>query len=81
MMNLSVAAQKLMKADLHGCPASVRKSKCPSYVGTSGIIIQETRNMFVMVTPSDEIKSKLSLSCHFYKIRPGINGMQTNHIL
>lgn len=55
-MNLAVAAQKLLKADLHGCPLSVRKSRCPGYVGTSGIVIQETRNMFVMVTPSDQVK-------------------------
>ncbi|XP_005091312.1 ribonuclease P protein subunit p29 [Aplysia californica] len=56
-LNLPAAAQKMMKADLHGCPLSVRKSKCPSYIGVSGIVIQETRNMFVLVTPCNEIKS------------------------
>lgn len=56
--NISVnnLAQKILKADLHGCIITVRKSKCPGYVGISGIIIQETRNMFVLITPEDKVK-------------------------
>ncbi|GFR70095.1 ribonuclease P protein subunit p29-like [Elysia marginata] len=49
-------AQKMMKADLHGCPLRVRKSKCPSYIGVEGIVIQETRNMFTLITTGDRVK-------------------------
>ncbi|RUS87947.1 hypothetical protein EGW08_004302 [Elysia chlorotica] len=49
-------AQKLMKADLHGCPLIVRRSKCPSYIGVEGIVIQETRNMFTLISVDDRVK-------------------------
>ncbi|KAK3741946.1 hypothetical protein RRG08_024692 [Elysia crispata] len=49
-------AQKMMKADLHGCPLIVRRSKCPSYIGVEGIVIQETRNMFTLISVDDRVK-------------------------
>lgn len=52
------AAQKMMKADLHGCHLTVRQSKCPSFIGVHGIVIKETRNMFQLITPENKIKSK-----------------------
>lgn len=55
-LDLKHAGLKMMKADLHGCYLTVKKSRCPSYVGLSGIVMQETRNMFVLVTSSDEVK-------------------------
>lgn len=58
-------AQKMVKADLHGCPIAVRKSLFPNYVGMVGIIIQETRMMFVLVTPSNKVKSVPKKSCEF----------------
>jgi len=56
-VSLGALSQKILKADLHGCFITVRKSRCPSYIGTSGIIVQETRNMFILVTPDDKVKS------------------------
>ncbi|KAK2580258.1 hypothetical protein KPH14_012509 [Odynerus spinipes] len=61
--------QQLMKADFHGAKISVVKSKCPSLVGISGIIVQDTKNTFricgmdnIMRTlPKDAIVIKLYL--------------------
>ncbi|XP_049720375.1 ribonuclease P protein subunit p29 isoform X1 [Elephas maximus indicus] len=47
---------KLLKADLHGAVISVTKSKCPSYVGVTGILLQETKHVFKIVTKEDCLK-------------------------
>ncbi|KAM8946002.1 ribonuclease P protein subunit p29 [Pelodytes ibericus] len=47
---------KLPKADLHGALVTVTKSKCPSYVGLSGIILQETKHVFKVITKEDKLK-------------------------
>ena len=39
------------------CEFIVSKSKCPGYVGLSGILLQETKNMFKIITKQNEIKS------------------------
>lgn len=36
----------LLNADYHGCEFSVIQSRCPSYVGVEGIVLQETQNTF-----------------------------------
>ncbi|CAG8453740.1 13626_t:CDS:2 [Ambispora gerdemannii] len=46
----STLAPKLLKADFHGAILTVTKSKCPSYIGISGICIQETENTFKLIT-------------------------------
>ncbi|XP_030059910.1 ribonuclease P protein subunit p29 [Microcaecilia unicolor] len=48
---------KLLKADLHGSLVTVKKSKCPSYVGLSGIIVQETKHIFKIITKDDKLKA------------------------
>ncbi|KAK3578993.1 hypothetical protein CHS0354_034788 [Potamilus streckersoni] len=53
----SETMERLLKADYHGCYLTVKKSKCPSYVGISGIVLQETRNMFKMITSDNTVKS------------------------
>ena len=55
--NLSDAARRLMNADLHGAVIHVTRSKCPSLIGTSGILLQEKRNSFVLVTEENRLKS------------------------
>lgn len=55
--NLKNAYPKLLKADYHGCHLTVSRSKCPSYVGTSGIVIQETKNVFKIITAEDKLKT------------------------
>ncbi|XP_059941115.1 ribonuclease P protein subunit p29 isoform X3 [Mesoplodon densirostris] len=47
---------KLLKADLHGAIVSVTKSKCPSYVGITGILLQETKHIFKIITKEDRLK-------------------------
>ncbi|KAH8977756.1 RNase P/MRP, p29 subunit [Lactarius akahatsu] len=47
---------KLVKADFHGSIVTVRRSKNPSLVGASGIVIQETENTFKVVTQKDRLK-------------------------
>ncbi|EDO36711.1 predicted protein [Nematostella vectensis] len=54
--NLKGIYPRLLKADYHGCLVAVCRSKCPSYVGTTGIIIQETRNVFKIITRDDSLK-------------------------
>ncbi|XP_054856531.1 ribonuclease P protein subunit p29 [Eublepharis macularius] len=47
---------KLLKADLHGALLTVTKSKCPSYVGLTGIVVQETKHVFKIITKEDRLK-------------------------
>jgi RNase P/RNase MRP subunit p29 len=49
---------RLTKADFHGAIVRVAQSKCPSLLGLEGIVLQETENTFVIVTPSNTFKSK-----------------------
>lgn len=56
---------KLLKADLHGAIISVTKSKCPSYVGVTGILLQETKHIFKIITKEDRLKVIPKLNCVF----------------
>ncbi|KAK2529965.1 Pop4 [Columba guinea] len=47
---------KLLKADLHGAIVTVTKSKCPTYVGITGIILQEFKHVFKIITKEDKLK-------------------------
>ncbi|KAG8706800.1 hypothetical protein FRC09_002197 [Ceratobasidium sp. 395] len=35
---------------------TVKASKCPTLVGVSGIVIEETANVFRVITPDDRVK-------------------------
>ncbi|XP_056876767.1 ribonuclease P protein subunit p29 isoform X3 [Takifugu flavidus] len=48
--------QKLLKADLHGAVLSVVRSRCPSYVGTTGILVQEFKHVFKIITKENKVK-------------------------
>ncbi|KAF3936064.1 hypothetical protein ABW20_dc0104265 [Dactylellina cionopaga] len=50
------AAAKLCAADFHGCEVEVVRNRCPSRVGTKGIVIKDTKMTFVIVTRKDEVK-------------------------
>ncbi|XP_078368475.1 ribonuclease P protein subunit p29-like [Oculina patagonica] len=54
--NLKIMYPKLLRADYHGCILNVSQSKCPSYVGTCGILLQETKNAFKIITKDDKLK-------------------------
>ncbi|KAF7722683.1 RNase P/RNase MRP complex subunit [Apophysomyces ossiformis] len=51
-------AQKLLKADFHGSILTVTRSTNPSYVGSTGIVVQETLNLFKIVTKDNRLKRK-----------------------
>ncbi|XP_058498844.1 ribonuclease P protein subunit p29 [Solea solea] len=48
--------QKLLKADFHGAIITVVCSKCPSYVGTTGILVQEFKHVFKIITKENKLK-------------------------
>ncbi|XP_046460161.1 ribonuclease P protein subunit p29-like [Daphnia pulex] len=48
--------QKIAKADYHGCLLMVTRSKCPSYIGAKGIVVQETKNTFQIICEEDKLK-------------------------
>lgn len=49
--------EKLLKADYHGALMTVKKSKCPSYVGVTGILLQETKNTMRLITKENVLKT------------------------
>nr|XP_056718348.1 ribonuclease P protein subunit p29 [Euleptes europaea] len=55
-MQPQIIQTKLLKADLHGALVTVTKSKCPSYVGITGIVVQETKHVFKIITKEDRLK-------------------------
>ncbi|KAJ2705606.1 RNase P/RNase MRP complex subunit [Coemansia sp. IMI 203386] len=60
---------RVVKADLHGAMMEVVRSKCPNFVGIRGIVAQETKNTFRMVTADDRLatvpKAKTAFSVVF----------------
>ncbi|KAF8943041.1 RNase P/RNase MRP complex subunit [Haplosporangium gracile] len=61
--------QKLLKADFHGAIITVARSKCPTFIGVSGIVAQETENVFKIITPNNALR-----------VVPKVNSMFTIHI-
>jgi len=56
--NTQDVAKRLMNADFHAANLRVTQSRCPSLVGISGIVLQETKNAFVLVTCDNQLKSE-----------------------
>lgn len=56
--NFQNAQKQVIKADFHGCYLSVAKSRCPSNIAISGIVLQETKNTFKLITQDNKIKSE-----------------------
>ena len=50
------AAGKLSSADFHGALLEVTRSRCPSRVGIRGIVVKDSRFVFEVVTPKDQLK-------------------------
>ncbi|KAI4898644.1 hypothetical protein NFI96_026001 [Prochilodus magdalenae] len=55
--NPQMIQQRLLKADFHGAILTVVRSKCPSYVGTTGILVQELKHVFKFITKEDRLKT------------------------
>ncbi|XP_057340722.1 ribonuclease P protein subunit p29 [Microplitis mediator] len=49
--------QKIMKSDFHGAKVKVVKSKCPSLIDIQGIIVQDTKNTFRIVSEDDTVRT------------------------
>ncbi|PIK47047.1 putative ribonuclease P protein subunit p29 [Apostichopus japonicus] len=64
---ISAQAQgiKLLKCDLHGSFMKVTKSTCPTYIGMCGILLQETKNTFKIITQADQLKTVPKANCEF----------------
>lgn len=48
---------RLLKAEYTGCFLTVAESRCPSYVGTRGIVVQETKNVFRLITEQNVVRT------------------------
>jgi len=49
--------QRLNRIDLHGAYITVVESNCKDYIGLEGIIVKETRNVFIIVTSTGATKT------------------------
>ncbi|KAJ2486089.1 RNase P/RNase MRP complex subunit [Coemansia sp. RSA 2050] len=56
---------RLMRADMHGAQLTVARAKCPNYVGVSGIVAQETKNVFRVITKDDKLATVPKAHCVF----------------
>ncbi|KAI0466014.1 RNase P/MRP, p29 subunit [Xylaria cf. heliscus] len=51
------AAAKLSAADFHGAEVEVSRSRCPSRVGVRGIVVEDSRFAFKIITLQNESKT------------------------
>lgn len=49
--------QRLNRIDLHGAFLTVADANCKDYIGLEGIVVKETKNIFIIVTNSGITKS------------------------
>ncbi|KAI8323759.1 RNase P subunit p29-like protein [Martensiomyces pterosporus] len=56
---------RLVKADMHGAKLAVRRARCPNYVGIEGIVAQETKNVFKIITKEDRLVAVPKAHCVF----------------
>ncbi|KAL1923744.1 uncharacterized protein VTP21DRAFT_8724 [Calcarisporiella thermophila] len=72
-------AQKVVKMDFHGACLTVSKSKCPSYLGVSGIVVKETENIFQIITKKNQLKSIPKANNQFtFQVRDSIFTLHGN---
>ncbi|CZR63397.1 related to ribonuclease P protein subunit p29 [Phialocephala subalpina] len=50
-------AAKLCAADFHGAEVEVVRSRCVSRVGVKGVVVRDSKGLFVVVTKGDKVKS------------------------
>lgn len=55
----------LFKMDFHGCLLEVEASRNPTLVAKKGIVVQETRNTFIVVTKTNAIVTIPKRECTF----------------
>lgn len=64
-VSVSALEQRLLKADFHGALFRVSRSRAPSFVGVTGIVVQETEKTFKLVTPDNKLRIVPKVSCEF----------------
>lgn len=57
-INSTESQEILLRADYHGCLVKVIQSKCPSYVGVIGIIMQDTKETFKIINKKNIVKGR-----------------------
>ena len=51
---------------MYVCLAAVCRSKCPGYVGITGIVVQETQNTFKLICKDNRVRSEHALHNNSY---------------
>ena len=62
---VSVASQKLLKADLTGAEVTVTAARAPALVGLHGIVVHETQEAFRVVSDADRTRVVPKRGCVF----------------
>ncbi|KAJ2445568.1 RNase P/RNase MRP complex subunit, partial [Coemansia sp. RSA 2424] len=62
---------RVIRADMHGARMSVARARCPNYVGIAGIVAQETKNVFRIITEADRLVAVPKAHCVFTLLLPG----------
>lgn len=74
-------ADRLLKADYHGAIFTVVRAKCPSFVGARGIVLQETENIFRVITKQNTLKAIPKANTVFaFEHGPHLAHVYGNHI-
>lgn len=66
--------ERVLKADYHGAIFTVIRSRSPTHVGQRGILIQETQETFVIVSPTNAVKVLPKRDTIFSFSLPNANG-------
>lgn len=57
--------QSIYRADFHGSILNVVRSKCPSYIGKTGICIMDTKNTFKILSENNVVSTIPKKECVF----------------
>ncbi|MDD3620939.1 MAG: ribonuclease P protein component 1 [Methanofollis sp.] len=67
-----ITPQTLLRHELTGLAVSVVKARNPAYVGLSGRIVDETRNMLAVLTPVGEKKVEKKGTVFLFTLPDGV---------
>ena len=62
-VNAAAVGPLLASADYHGAMVDVVRCRCVGRVGIKGIIVKDTKFTMEIITPKNELKSKISIFC------------------
>jgi ribonuclease P protein subunit POP4 len=70
-------AEKLLKADYHGAILTVTQSKNPTFIGLSGLCIQETQQNFRLITSTNALKTVPKMN-NIFQFELKLQGSETS---